>query len=236
MYVHFNILFPRSTFWIDSPSTFRRFTACLWADFSHFSSLSSITWGFSSYAWHLGWNNKPWVHDVISSLPSRSTGWLPPLLDPGMEVGIPDITRDTHSLTGAAAKGKWLREKFPATLVPVSSLSCWALDRRGVMWPGEDKPESSLSVLCTRSAEMEPAGSTGPPSLPPNPKLEQSCGLSGDWLRWVWSGNRVSSSYWQTKSTPCIFEQVQTHWINVRSVVNMGRFSYFNSQGKSQQN
>lgn len=56
IYTHFNILFLRSTFWFDSPSIFRRFTACLLAYFLHFSSLSSITWGFLSCVRHLEWN------------------------------------------------------------------------------------------------------------------------------------------------------------------------------------
>lgn len=56
IYIHFNILFLRGTFWFDVPSISRRFTACLLAYFLHFSSLSSIMWGFLSYVRHLGWN------------------------------------------------------------------------------------------------------------------------------------------------------------------------------------
>lgn len=54
--IHFNILVLRSTFWFDSPSIFRRFTACPLAYFLHFSSQSSVTWGFSPCARHLEWN------------------------------------------------------------------------------------------------------------------------------------------------------------------------------------
>lgn len=56
IYIHFNILFPRTTIWFDFPSIFRRFTACLLAYFLHFSFLSSITWGFLSCVRHLEWN------------------------------------------------------------------------------------------------------------------------------------------------------------------------------------
>lgn len=56
IYINFDILFPRGTFWFDAASIFRRFTACLLAYFLHFSSLSSITWGFLSCVRHLEWN------------------------------------------------------------------------------------------------------------------------------------------------------------------------------------
>lgn len=56
IHIHLNILSLRSTFWFDSPSISRSFTACLLAYFLHFSSQSSITRGVSSCVRHLEWN------------------------------------------------------------------------------------------------------------------------------------------------------------------------------------